>query len=275
MYKALCDLCFHFCKLAEGQVGLCRARGNVDGQVTCLNYGKLTSLALDPIEKKPLRRFHPGGMILSVGSFGCNLRCPFCQNHEISMAGAELDVVEISPEQLAAKAEELRSQGNIGVAYTYNEPLVGYEFVRDCAEAVRARGMVNVVVTNGTINEKPWSDLLPLIDAANIDLKGFTPEWYRRLGGNLNTVKRSIAMAAEYCHVEVTTLLVPGENDSPEEIRALCRWLASVSPEIPLHLSRFFPRYKVTDKPPTPPETVYALAEEARSWLKWVYVGNL
>ena len=268
-------MCFHYCKLAEGQVGLCRARGNVEGQVTCLNYGKLTSLALDPIEKKPLRRFHPGSMILSVGSFGCNLRCPFCQNHEISMAGAELDVVEASPELLAAKAEELRPQGNIGVAYTYNEPLVGYEFVRDCAEAVRARGMVNVLVTNGTINEKPWSDLLPLIDAANIDLKGFTPEWYRRLGGDLDTVKRSIAMAAEYCHVEVTTLLVPGENDSLEEIRALCRWLASVSPEIPLHLSRFSPRYKVTDKPPTPPETVYALAEEARSWLKWVYVGNL
>lgn len=275
MYKALCDLCFHYCKLAEGQVGLCRARGNVEGQVTCLNYGKLTSLALDPIEKKPLCRFHPGSMILSVGSFGCNLRCPFCQNHEISMAGAELDVVEVSPELLAAKAEELRPQGNIGVAYTYNEPLVGYEYVRDSAEAVHARGMVNVLVTNGTINEKPWSDLLPLIDAANIDLKGFTPEWYRRLGGNLNAVKRSIAMAAEYCHVEVTTLLVPGENDSPEEIRALCRWLASVSPEIPLHLSRFFPRYKVTDKPPTPPETVYALAEEARSWLKWVYIGNL
>ncbi len=273
--KIPCELCFHHCELEERQTGLCRARGNRGGTIVPLNYGKLTSLALDPIEKKPLRRFHLGSMILSVGSFGCNLRCPFCQNHEISMAGdGGIQTVEVSPEQLADKAMELRLQGNIGVAYTYNEPLVGYEYVQDCAALVHERGMVNVLVTNGTIEEAPFRALLPLIDAANIDLKGFTPAWYRRLGGDLETVKRSIALAAERCHVEVTTLLVPGENDSVEEIRDLARWLALVNPEIPLHMSRFFPRYRMTDRPPTPVESVYALAETAREHLTYVCTGN-
>ena len=273
--SATCELCFHHCKLEDGQIGLCRARGCRDGVVVPLNYGKLTSLALDPIEKKPLRRFHPGSMILSVGSFGCNLHCPFCQNHEISMAGeAEIQTVEVAPEQLAGKAAELRPRGNIGVAYTYNDPLVGYEYVRDCAGLIREQGMANVLVTNGTIEEAPWRALLPLIDAANIDLKGFTPAWYRRLDGDLETVKRSIALAAERCHVEVTTLLVSGENDSVEEIRELAQWLASISPEIPLHLSRFFPRYQMADRPATPVEQVYRLAEAARGYLSYVYTGN-
>ena len=209
-----CELCFHHCRLEEGQTGFCKARACRNGAVVPQNYGKLTSLALDPIEKKPLRCFHPGSLILSVGSFGCNLCCPFCQNHEISMAGeAEIQTVGVSPAQLAGKAAELRARGNIGVAYTYNEPLVSYEYVRDCAGLIREQGMVNVLVTNGTIEEGPWRALLPLIDAANIDLKGFTPAWYRQLGGDLETVKRSIALAAEQCHVEVTTLLIPGEND--------------------------------------------------------------
>ena len=273
--SAKCELCFHHCELAEGQTGFCHARICRDGAVVPLNYGKLTSLALDPIEKKPLRRFRPGSLILSVGSFGCNLRCPFCQNHEISMAGDDaIQTIEVSPEQLVDKAAELFPQGNIGVAYTYNEPLVGYEYVRDCAALVHDRGMVNVLVTNGIIAEKPWRELHPLLDAANIDLKGFTRSWYRRLGGDLDTVKRSITLAAERCHVEVTTLLVPGENDSVEEVRTLAEWLASVSPDIPLHLSRFFPRYQMQDRPPTPVERVYQLAEEARTWLTYVYTGN-
>lgn len=273
--KALCKLCFHHCALDDGQTGLCRARACQDGKIISLNYGKLTSLALDPIEKKPLRRFHPGSLILSVGSFGCNLRCPFCQNHEISMAGdSGIPTVEVSPEQLAAQAAELVPHGNIGVAYTYNEPLIGYEYVRDCAALVHEQGMVNVLVTNGTVEEEPWRALLPLVDAANIDLKGFTPSWYRRLGGDLETVKRSIVLAAERCHVEVTTLLILGENDSEEEIRELARWLASISPEIPLHLSRFFPRYRMLDRPPTPVEQVSCLAETARRYLSYVYTGN-
>ena len=273
--KTQCELCFHHCKLDEGQTGLCRARGCRDGRVVPLNYGKLTSLALDPIEKKPLRRFRPGSLILSMGSFGCNLRCPFCQNHEISMASeGELHTGLFSPEQLADKAVELVPQGNIGMAYTYNEPLIGYEYVRDLAALVRERGLVNVLVTNGTIEEAPWRTLLPFIDAANIDLKGFTTAWYKKLGGDLDTVKRSIALAAEQCHTEVTTLLVPGENDSVDEIRELARWLASVDPDIPLHLSRFFPRYQMTDRPPESVELVYRLADEARAYLTYVYTGN-
>ena len=273
--KALCELCFHHCALDEGQTGLCRARACQDGKIVSLNYGKLTSLALDPIEKKPLRRFHPGSLILSVGSFGCNMRCPFCQNHEISMAGdSGIPTVEVSPEQLAAQAAELVPHGSIGVAYTYNEPLTGYEYVRDCAALVHEQGMVNVLVTNGTVEEEPWRALLPLVDAANIDLKGFTPSWYRRLGGALETVKRSIVLAAERCHVEVTTLLIPGENDSEEEIRELARWLASISPEIPLHLSRFFPQYQMVDRLPTPVEQVYRLSEAAQEYLSHVYTGN-
>ena len=269
-----CDICFHHCELDEGRTGLCRARANRGGQIVPLNYGRLTSLALDPIEKKPLRRFHPGGLVLSLGSFGCNLRCPFCQNAEISMAGAEFPARDYSPEALVQLALALRPRGNLGLAYTYNEPLVGYEFVRDCAAMVREAGMFNVLVTNGTIEEAPWRALLPLIDAVNIDLKGFTEDWYRRLGGDLSAVMRSIELAARACHLEVTTLLVPGCNDGEHEMRELTAWLASISPEIPLHLSRFFPRHLMRDMPPTPVERVYRLADVARERLKYVYTGN-
>ena len=272
--KISCGLCFHHCELEEGQVGACRARTNRAGKIICLNYGKITALALDPIEKKPLRRFRPGTQVLSVGSFGCNLHCPFCQNAGIAAAGAEIPARDCPPEVLVQEALRLRSRGGIGVAYTYNEPLVGYEYVRDCAALVREAGMYNVLVTNGTAEERSWLELLRLIDAVNIDLKGFAEDWYRRLGGDLETVKRSIALAAGRCHVEVTTLIVPGENDSEAEMQALSGWLASVSPEIPLHVSRFFPRYRMTDRQPTPVETVYRLADAAREKLKYVYTGN-
>ena len=273
--KTHCELCFHHCRLDEGQTGLCRARRCRDGRVVPLNYGKVTSLALDPIEKKPLRRFRPGSLILSVGSFGCNLRCPFCQNHEISMASeGELYTAWFPPEQLADRAAKLVPQGNIGVAYTYNEPLVGYEYVRDLAALIHERGLVNVLVTNGMIEEAPWRALLPSIDAANIDLKGFAAAWYKKLGGDLDTAKRSIVLAAEQCHIEVTTLLVPGENDSVDEIRELACWLAGVDPDIPLHLSRFFPRYQMMDRLPGSVEWIYRLADEARAYLNYVYTGN-
>lgn len=269
-----CRLCFHHCMLDEGQMGLCRARANQNGQIVPLNYGKLTALALDPVEKKPLRRFYPGSMVLSVGSFGCNLRCPFCQNWGIAAAGPESPTRNVSPEELVREAVQLRSQGNIGVAFTYNEPLVGYEYVRDCAALVHDAGMLNILVTNGTIEEEPWLALLPFLDAVNIDLKGFREEWYCTLGGDLETVKRSIALAASQCHVEVTTLIVPGKNDSADEMRALSSWLASISPDIPLHISRFFPRHQMNNQPPTPVETIYWLAEIARENLHFVYTGN-
>lgn len=272
--KATCTLCFHHCCLAEGQTGVCRARANRGGCIVPLNYGRLTALALDPIEKKPLRRFHPGSRVLSVGSFGCNLHCPFCQNAGIAAAGEEICTQGCTPQQLVQEALRLRLQGNIGVAYTYNEPLVGYEYVRDCAKLVHRAGMFNILVTNGTIEEAPWRDLLPLVDAVNIDLKGFTQNWYHRLGGDLETVKRSIIVAAQNCHVEVTTLVVPGENDREEEIRELSCWLASVSPEIPLHVSRFFPRHQMQDRAPASVQKVYRLAEVAREALRYVYTGN-
>lgn len=273
--KVVCEICPHHCGLEEGQKGLCRARSNRGGQISCDNYGMVTALALDPIEKKPLRRFHPGSYILSLGSYGCNLRCSFCQNNGISMSdGGELELRQLSPRQVAEMALRLADQGNIGVAYTYNEPLVGYEFVRDCAEAVAEAGMKNVIVTNGTICREPLEKLLPRIDAMNIDLKAFTPEFYRRIGGDLDAVKQAVELAAGNCHVELTTLVIPGENDSEEEMEGLAAWVASVDPEIPLHVSRFFPQYRMKNKAPTEVEAVYRLASVARRHLKYVYEGN-
>jgi len=275
MDKVECLLCPHHCKLNEDDIGFCRARINKSGTITALNYGLVTSMALDPIEKKPLRRFLPGSKILSVGSFGCNLRCPFCQNYEISQVGFEEAYArKMSPESLIEEALSLRDQKNIGVAYTYNEPLVGYEFVRDCAKEAKKNGLKNVVVTNGCFCEESMRELLPDIDALNIDLKGFTQQFYDKLKGDLETVKRTIQIATEYSHVEVTTLIVPGENDSVAEIRALSKWLASVGKDIPLHLIRFFPNYKMLDRDATEVAEVYRLAEKARESLEYVYVGN-
>ncbi|MCI8614142.1 AmmeMemoRadiSam system radical SAM enzyme [Parablautia intestinalis] len=277
--KTICQVCIHHCALEPGQTGLCGARKNEGGEILCENYGQITSLALDPIEKKPLRDFHQGSMILSVGSYGCNLRCPFCQNHEISMAGREtLDAEYVSPSQLADMAliwKKQKKAGNIGVAYTYNEPLVGWEFVRDTALLVREYGMLNVLVTNGTASQKVLEELLPWIDAMNIDLKGFREEYYRKLGGELETVKAFIARAAESCHVELTTLIVPGENDSPEDMEAQAKWISSLCPKIPLHITRFFPRYHMRNKEATDVEQLYRLARTAGKYLKKVYVGNV
>jgi pyruvate formate lyase activating enzyme len=272
--KVVCPICPHACVLEEGQTGLCRARKNRNGTVVSINYGKITSIGLDPIEKKPLARFMPGSKILSVGSFGCNLSCPFCQNFAIACGDEEISVRVIPPEELLDMAVHMIPEGNIGVAYTYNEPLVGYEYVLDCARLMRQRNLKNVVVTNGYINPKPLEDLLPFIDAMNIDLKGFTQAFYNKLGGKLEPVKETIATAAKTCHVEVTTLIVPGENDSEEEMRALSSWLADVDSDIPLHISRFFPMHLYADRIPTSVETVYRLAEIAKEKLKYVYSGN-
>ncbi|SMC76143.1 AmmeMemoRadiSam system radical SAM enzyme [Papillibacter cinnamivorans] len=275
MSSITCPICPHGCRLEEGRTGFCGARSNRGGEIRCLNYGQITSLSLDPIEKKPLRRFYPGSRILSAGSYGCNLRCPWCQNYEISSADSgRLRAVSLTPEELVSRALSLRSQGNIGLAYTYNEPLIGYEFVRDCSLLIEKEGLKNVLVTNGYINEAPLRELLPHIHALNIDLKSFSPAFYRRLRGNVETVKNSIAAASECSHVEVTLLVIPGENDSPEEMRSLSSWLASVDPRIPLHVTRFFPRYHMTDRPATSVDTVYSLARIAREKLEYVYEGN-
>jgi pyruvate formate lyase activating enzyme len=274
--RVQCEICPHHCKIEEGHLGLCKARTNRDGEIISDNYGKLTAFALDPIEKKPLYHFYPGSFLLSVGSYGCNLKCPFCQNCDISMVGgAEVDTAEITCKELVAKALTFKDRGNIGIAYTYNEPLIGYEFVRDCATLAKENGLKNVVITNGYICEEPLKAILPVIDAFNIDLKGFTEEYYHKLRGDLATVKQSIEIASKHCHVEVTTLIVPGENDSDEEMEALSGWLASINPEIPLHISRFFPRWQMRDKEATPVKDVYHLADIARKKLKYVHEGNV
>ncbi len=280
---AKCSVCFRHCDIPEGKLGFCGGRTARDGRVEAYNYGRITSLALDPIEKKPLARFYPGSRILSVGSFGCNLRCPFCQNHEISWDDRAREFAKtaetLSPEELVDIAEQTQAQGNIGIAFTYNEPLIGYEFVRDTATLAKARGFKSVMVTNGTAELSVLQELKPCIDAMNIDLKGFTDSYYKDvLGGDRAMVMAFIEEAVKTAHVELTTLIVPGENDSEEEMRELSRWVSRLrNPDgeaVPLHISRFFPRFHMQDRAATNVRTVYRLAEVARENLPYVYAGN-
>lgn len=270
--KLICQTCMHHCSLESGQTGRCGARTHKNGRILCTNYGRITSLALDPVEKKPLRMFYPGSLILSAGSYGCNLRCPFCQNYQISMEYDRMaDISYLSPEQLARQAVRYQSAGNIGLAFTYNEPLVGWEYVRDTAKLVKAAGMKTVLVTNGTASLEVLEEILPYTDAMNIDLKGFREDYYQKLGGDLETVKRFIKRAAQVCHVELTTLIVPGENDDADCMAEQAAW---IGPDIPLHVTRFFPLYHMTDKDVTDVQTVYHLANIAGKYVKHVFVGN-
>lgn len=273
--KQTCTICPRRCVLEDGQTGFCRARENRGGKVVCGNYARVTALSLDPIEKKPLKRFHPGTRILSVGSYGCNLNCPFCQNSDISMANEKtVDWRIVTPEELVDQAEQLKGAGNIGIAFTYNEPLIGYEYVFDCASLAKARGLKTVLVTNGYILPELWLELLPVIDAANIDLKAFTEEGYRSLGGDLETAKTTIALAAERIHVEVTSLIVPGLNDDESEMRAESKWLKALPGGVALHISRYFPMYRQREGAPTPLGTIDKLTEIARQYVPNVYRGN-
>ena len=272
----VCLLCPHNCAIKEGKTGICGVRRNNNGRLYAAGYGSVSSIALDPIEKKPLYMFHPGKKVLSAGGFGCNLRCPFCQNFEISMEYTKRleNAGYIPPEQIAALAKKYIPGGNIGMAYTYNEPLIGYEFVYDCAKLVHEAGLKNVLVTNGYIAREPLEKLLPHIDAMNIDLKAFTKGFYKKLGGSLEPVKETITSAHKSCHIEITALIIPGENDSEDDIEAVAGWLASLDPEIPLHITRFFPRYKYAGRTPAPRETVCRLCGIAKKHLKNVFAGN-
>ena len=284
---AVCNVCFRHCSINDGELGFCRARSSKDGHVYPINYARITSLALDPIEKKPLNRFYPGSRILSVGSFGCNLRCPFCQNSEISWDDQvdrwQKSAESLSPKELADIAKECVSRGNIGVAFTYNEPLIGYEYVRDTAKLIHDMGMKNVLVTNGTATKEVYDKLADYIDAMNIDLKGFNEHYYRDvLKGDLDMVLEMIESAVKRCHVELTTLIIPGENDSEEEMRQISTWISelkdangnTIGRNIPLHISRFFPCFHMTDRDATDVSKVYRLADVAREKLKYVYTGN-
>ncbi len=271
-----CRVCPHHCKLTPGRTGLCRARKNTGDKIEGINYAFISSAALDPIEKKPLKHFHPGSLILSAGSFGCNLSCPFCQNYEISQASAHDTPGDLlSPEELVSWALDLkRLRGNIGAAFTYNEPLTGYEYVRDCSKLLKEQGLYSVVVTNGCFTDEVLSEVLPFIDAFNIDLKGFSQKAYDIMGGDLETVKSFIKKAASSSHVEITSLIVPGINDDPDEMTAQAKWISSIRPDIPLHITRYFPRWKFHEAP-TDIQRLYELTERAGKYLKHVYIGNI
>lgn len=262
-----------------GAVGACRARGNVGGSVVPVAYGRVTSLAIDPVEKKPLARWRPGTTVLSLGGYGCNLRCAWCQNHRISQAGeGDVGWHEVTPDELVALAVEARERDAhmVGIAYTYNEPLVCWEYVRDAGVLAHEAGLANVLVTAGCVREEVVREVAPVVDAANVDLKSIRPQTYESLGGDLPSVQATIrALAAEpSCHLEVTTLVVPRVNDSREEMDELAAWLAGVDPTIVLHVTRFFPAWRMRQGRPTPVEVVYDLADVARSHLEHVYTGN-
>lgn len=265
-----CLLCPQNCSIAEDKRGICRGRYNQEGKLYTEFYGQTIALNNDPIEKKPLYHFYPGQYILSIGANGCNLKCQFCQNWGISQKPSATQA--LSPQAAVDLALHYQS---LGIAYTYTEPFIWYEYVLDTAKLIRAAGMKNVLVTNGFVNEKPLRQLLPYIDAMNIDLKSFRDEFYHHYcGGKLEPVLNTIKIAQSLCHVELTNLIVTDLNDSPEELQDLIDWIAKVNPEIPLHFSRYFPNYKLNN-PPTPLSTLHIAYRMAKTKLKYVYLGNV
>jgi len=267
----ICNLCPHKCFLKNGQTGICGVRFNENGILFTKNYGDISSISMDPIEKKPLYHFSPGTEILSVGTWGCNLKCKFCQNWEISQEKPAIKVV--TPDQLVQIA---LSRGSKGIAYTYSEPIVWYEFVLDTSRIAHKKGLYNVLVTNGYIEIEPLKLLLQNIDAMNIDLKGFNSEFYEKeCLGDYESVLKVIKFAYDYgVHVEVTTLVIPGKNDNEEELVREFETLSKISKDIPLHLTRYFPAYKY-DIPPTPVDELKKLYLLAKEFLNFVYIGNI
>jgi len=268
-----CLVCPHHCRLSDGQSGLCRVRVNKGGHLTALNYGEISSLALDPIEKKPLYHFYPGSTILSAGTWGCNLACPFCQNYRIAHQTPPTRFMD--KDELLEISLSCRRQGSIGLAFTYNEPAMWLEYIMDLAPLLRKQGLKVVLVSNGYIDKAPLQDLLPFVDAFNIDLKGFSDQFYQRMcRAKLEPVLKTLETIVGKAHLEITNLLIPCENDSDAEIRAMARWLAELDPQIVLHFSRYYPAYQL-DLAPTPTGTLYRAADIAREHLAHVYLGNL
>ena len=268
--RVRCTLCPVNCGIKPGRKGICKLRENIDGELIAGAYGQVVSLAIDPIEKKPLYHFFPGQPILSTGPNGCNLRCPFCQNWTISQQDSPTEYV--SPEKLADIAE---NKNSLGVAFTYTEPLIWFEYMYDCAVFLKERGLKVVAVTNGYLNEEPARELFKLIDAANIDLKSASPTFYKKTcRGNLDDVVRTIKIAKESgTFVELTNLLIPGENDSEKDIKDIVNIIAEIDPLIPFHISRYFPQYKY-DSPPTAIASIQKAVDISRQRLAYVYPGN-
>lgn len=270
-----CLLCPHSCLISPDSAGICGVRENRGGEIASATYGVISGYALDPIEKKPLYHFFPGSSVLSVGSYGCNLRCDFCQNYHISQHINTDGSRRLTPEELVRQA--LGVSGNCGLAYTYNEPVIWFEYVTDCARLAAAEGLRNVMVTNGYVNREPLEELIKVTDAFNIDLKAFSNDFYRRYtGASLAPVLEAIKMVASSGrHLEITTLIIPGLNDSEEEIRREAGWIAeNAGRKVPLHLSRYFPMYR-RNNPSTPPGTILKMKEIAGEYLDFVYTGNM
>jgi len=271
--RADCRLCPHHCAIPEGKAGLCKVRGVRGGELKALGYGLLSSAHIDPVEKKPLYHFFPGASIFSIGGWGCNFGCTFCQNWPISQKFADSDERYL-PADMVAK---VRASGCKLIAYTYNEPLVGFEFVRDCCRLIKQAGFRNVLVTNGYIEEAPAAELLPFVAALNVDLKSMEDEFYRRqCGGRLAPVLDFCRQAVKAgCHVELTNLVIPTLNDRPDLFERLARWIHDeLGRNVPLHLSAYRPEFKAT-LPATPPETLTAASRICREKLQYVYVGNV
>ena len=268
--KVKCLLCPNFCVIADGKRGSCRVRSNRGGKLYADGYGEVVSLAIDPIEKKPLYHFYPSKLILSTGPNGCNFRCGFCQNNDISQG--EVFTRHVSPGDMAQLASK---DGSFGIAYTYTEPFIWFEYIRDTGKLVHEKGLVNVLVTNGYVNEEPLRELLPIVDAMNVDVKSMRPEFYSKVcGGKLEDVLRTVEKASDSCHIEITNLIIPNHNDTDEDFEKLADWICSIDRSIPLHYSRYFPRYRFSE-PQTPVETLRRAFEIAKSKLKYVYVGNI
>jgi len=271
--KVRCELCPFRCVLKDGQVGVCRVRKNIGGKLYALNYGKVSSIAVDPIEKKPLFHFHPGSPVLSLSTVGCNMRCRHCQNWEISQVGIEFPYLrDMSPEDVLEIARNYE-----GIAWTYNEPVIWHEFTMDVSKMAKKEGLYTVYVTNGYINEEPLKEVLKYIDAFNVDVKAFSEDFYRRItGGSLKPVLKTVETAYRAGkHVEVTYLIIPTLNDSEKEIREFVSWVAGLGTDIPVHFSRFFPMYKLTELPPTPVKKLHRAYEIAKEeGLEYVYLGN-
>lgn len=268
-----CELCPHHCRIHEGQAGRCRVRGVYGGELKALGYGFLSSAHVDPVEKKPLYHFHPGASIFSIGGWGCNLGCVFCQNWSISQEFCKGRTVH-SPKQVL---QAMQSEKSALIAYTYNEPLVGYEFVKDCCRLVRDAGGKNVLVTNGYVEEGPAIGLLPLVDALNVDIKSMDDGFYRKY------CKATLPPVLSFCqqavkagrHVEITNLIIPGLNDADEDFSALAEWIRNnLGPMVPLHLSAYHPDYQL-DTPVTPAPTLRRAWEICRQSLAYVYMGNV
>lgn len=266
-----CTLCPQYCLIKDGHTGFCNARHNEEGVLYSLNYGVISSYGIDPIEKKPLKNFCSGSKIFSIGSFGCNLKCSFCQNHSISQEIKK--GIHTTPQNIADIATH--EANNLGIAFTYNEPLIGYEFVLETAKINKQNNKKNVLVTNGYINKEPLEEIIPYVDAMNIDLKSFDEQYYEQIcKGKLQPVLDCIERSSKSVHLEITTLLVTDKVDNIKNIQSIAKWISKIDPEIPLHLSRYFPNYQY-DKAPTSIEFMEKAKKEAQKYLQHVYLGNI